>query len=82
MTKIDWFYVWLFLRPDVMFTYFKRWWLFGERPPKETMLVSDRKLTQAEWEYGQTLSEIAEQIKSGKWKGNYPFRKRRGKGKI
>lgn len=57
--KIDWFYVWLFLRPDVMITYFKRWWQFGERPPKETMLVSDRPLTQEEWEYGASLEEEA-----------------------
>lgn len=55
MKKIDWFYVFLFLRPDVMFSYFKRWWLFGARPPKETMLVSDRKLTEEEKEYARTL---------------------------
>lgn len=57
--KIDWFYLKLFLCPDVMFTYFKRWWQFGERPIKETMLVSDRPLTKEEWEYGASLEKEA-----------------------
>lgn len=53
--KIDWFYLRLFFSPDVFFTYLKRWWLFGERPPKETMLVGDRPLTKEEFEYGASL---------------------------
>ena len=60
--KIDWFYLKLFLRPNVMITYFKRWWQFDERPIKETMLVSDRPLTKEEWEYGATLEEEASRL--------------------
>lgn len=61
--NIDWFYVRLFLRPSVMFAYFKRWWQYKERPIKETLLVGNRPLTEEEIEYGESLTE--EELKHG-----------------
>ena len=60
--KDNLFYLWLFLKHP--WSYLRLWAMFGERPPREVLLVSDRDLTPEEKEYGMSLeNEIIENYK-------------------
>ena len=50
--KFDIFYLKLLFRKGVALAYIKLCWRLREFLPKEVMLISDRKLTEKEKEYG------------------------------
>ena len=51
--KDNLFYLWLFLKRP--WSYIRLWREFGERPPREVLLVGNRDLTLEEKEYGEWL---------------------------
>jgi len=64
--KDNLFYLLLFIKHPWHYT--KLWIEFGERPPREVLIVSDRDLTTEEKEYGLSLEDLATSV-LGKSKG-------------
>lgn len=52
------FYMGVLIRqPGAIVRYFSFWYEFGERPPKEALLISFRKPTEKEVAYGKKLAK-------------------------